>query len=206
MPRRKWRLLNRRESLSPAMRLLLERGDGVVMAEHDRTPLDGFFAAVFFDTGRARTAAWQEHGQTITEAWVLEHPGTRPWAWWAFDATEARRCVVGADLLMPKRVPTDWAFVWKQDWGVPAFVQSRPLGYVGLPAVESEAAYLARLGLLGVAERTALADDAFEPEPVNPFLVDADEIKRLVADDRQSQRGLGGPRLRSSNLRGGHRP
>lgn len=181
MPRRRWRIKTRREPLSPAGHVYLELGPGGMRAMHNRKPLDGYRAVAFFTVERERAAAWHEHGEEITAAWLLEHPGTRPWAWWAFDATEPRRCVVGAELLAPAGAPTAWEWVWRKDFGVPAFLQWRPRGYPGLPAVESQAAYLDRLHLLGVEERADLDDDAFDHEAVNPFIADAEETLNPTA-------------------------
>jgi hypothetical protein len=156
---------------------------------------------VYFLGSKERQLLWELHCDAILSAWIARHPGKRPWGWWMFEATEPRRCVVGVELLMPTREPSDWGWVWRRDFGRPAFLQCRPRGHLGLPAVESQAAYLDRLGLLGVEERGGLAANAFDDETANPFIVDAEEIDRLVAGDRQSsQRGLGGPGLRSSNL------
>jgi hypothetical protein len=121
---------------------------------------------------------WQEVGADITAQWVAANAGRRPWAWWRFNASEPRRCVHGAELLAPVRQPGDWDWVWKKDFGVPAFQQCRPLGYIGLPAVESQAACLDRLGLLSADERMALDDDAFEPVEVDPFVISAEYLAR----------------------------
>jgi hypothetical protein len=76
---------------------------------------------------------------------------------------------------MPRREPTDWQFVWRASHGIPAFRQSRPPGFLGLPSVESQAQYLDRLGLLGIEERSDLDDDAFVPKDVHPFILDDEE-------------------------------
>src|SRR4029453_10203152 len=102
-----------------------------------------------------------------------EHPGTRPWGWWVYAAWEGRRCVAGAELLVPKQAPTDWDWVWRESFGVPAFRQSRPRGYRGLPAVESQAEYLDRLRLLGGGEKAALTAHAFDPEGIDALGLDA---------------------------------
>jgi hypothetical protein len=180
MPRRRWLIKARREPLSPAMRVYLELGQGGLYAANQRAPLDGYGAARFFDGEHVRAARWREHGAEITATWVLEHAGTRPWGWWHFVAREARRCVVGAELLLPKVTPTDWEFVWREYLGVPAFRQSRPHGYHGLPSVESQAAYLERLALLGADEQASLPADAFVPEAVDPFVFTPEELERLV--------------------------
>ncbi|HET8903655.1 MAG TPA: hypothetical protein VFN16_06655 [Saccharospirillum sp.] len=40
---------------------------------------------------RARMLAdWQRHREKIIAAWIIEYPGTRPYAWWKFDAPGPR--------------------------------------------------------------------------------------------------------------------
>jgi hypothetical protein len=175
MPRRKWRTLNRREPLSEAVRVHLEAG----RFSDDRKP-EGWREVKFYLTAVEREGLWEIHRDAILSTWLVRHPGTRPWAWWLLDATEPRRCTAGAELLYPVRKPGDGEWIWRQNWGVPALLQCRPRGYVGLPDVEAQAAYLDRLGLLGADERTALAADAFDHETVNPFIADAEEIDRLL--------------------------
>ena len=36
-------------------------------------------------------SAWADLGSDIMARWIVEHPGTRPWAWWQFDAPEPRK-------------------------------------------------------------------------------------------------------------------
>jgi hypothetical protein len=125
---------------------------------------------------------WEEHRDELLAEWGAAHPATRPWAWWRYEALEPRQCVSGAELLLPKRAPTDWDWCWKEDFGIPGFVQCRPDGFDGLPEVESEAAYLDRHRLLSRAERSQLDEEDFEPEAVNPFVIDARELGNLPAN------------------------
>ena len=37
-----------------------------------------------------RQRAWEMHRDALIEAWLAEHPGTRPAAFWAFDAADRR--------------------------------------------------------------------------------------------------------------------
>ena len=40
-----------------------------------------------------RTAArelWERVGPSLVSEWITEHPGTRPWGWWKWDAPGAR--------------------------------------------------------------------------------------------------------------------
>ena len=52
---------------------------------------------------------------------------------------------------------------------------TRPDLLAALGALESQAAYLDRLGLLGAAERLALPDEAFRPETFSPPSDDGDD-------------------------------
>lgn len=33
---------------------------------------------------------WKRHGDSILSEWITQRPGTRPYAWWKFDAPEPR--------------------------------------------------------------------------------------------------------------------
>jgi hypothetical protein len=78
-------------------------------------PSDGGSA---FDGDDSRRLAWRAHSSELMR---LVEPGSRPWAWWEYDAPEPVR---------PR---------------------------------ESDAAYLARCGLLTSAERISLAQAAAQP-------------------------------------------
>lgn len=41
---------------------------------------------LLFDHRERRAAAWAALRGDILPAWVREHPGTRPWAWWLVEA------------------------------------------------------------------------------------------------------------------------
>lgn len=71
-----------------------------------------------FDCDESRRMAWRSHSSELMR---LVQPGSRPWAWWEYEAPEP--------------------------------VRSR----------ESDAAYLARCGLLTSAERISLAQTAAQP-------------------------------------------
>jgi hypothetical protein len=129
-----------------------------------------------------QAALWRAHRDELLADWIREHAGSRPWSWWRWEALEPRRVVAHAELLMPVRSgSTDWQFWWHESLGVPAFQQCRPRGFEGDPAIESQAAYLDRFGLLADAERDALPPDAWDPEIIDPFLVDEGEVEELIA-------------------------
>ncbi|HWL93850.1 MAG TPA: hypothetical protein VNT79_09970, partial [Phycisphaerae bacterium] len=44
------------------------------------------------ETYAAKREAWECLRDELLPKWIEENPGSRPWAWWAFDAPERRRC------------------------------------------------------------------------------------------------------------------
>lgn len=107
----------RRLGLTPACRKELEQGFAWP------TPFDGYR-----NDPDDQEAGWREHGEQVLADWIAQHPGSRPWGWWAFAAPDARLRLGGTD----------------DDWRDP-------------PRYESQLAYLERTGSLLEAERAALA-------------------------------------------------
>lgn len=79
---------------------------------------------------------WQQYRDTILTAWMASAPGTRPFAWWTFDAPEPLRHHTG-DLPNQSLVP---------EFGMTG--QSSDAG----PIWESQRSYLARHGLISPEE------------------------------------------------------
>lgn len=74
MPTKRQRLVrNPRADLDPAMRSWFE----------DKAPAP---VETYFQTDGEQRALWAEHGPGIVAEWVETAPGTRPSAWWDFDA------------------------------------------------------------------------------------------------------------------------
>ena len=116
---------------------------------------------------------WLELRDGIMAAWVQEHPGSRPWAFWQFDSKEPRRRLDGVP---PHDDPRRRAFVAtiaasldSPEEGQRYIARTRELRF-GVPSVwvydidgeaaaryETEVAYLRRMGLLGKEEAKALA-------------------------------------------------
>lgn len=98
--------------------------------------------------------AWEELRDELLPAYILEHPGRRPWAWWEVESPEPRRCIEGpgAHAFRNPNAPA-WtkrlSFGKPTCWGGDDF--ANPSRY------ESQPAYLDRHGLLDDAERLALA-------------------------------------------------
>jgi hypothetical protein len=131
--------------------------------------------------------AWLEYGPRSSTSGTASTRG-RPWGFWQFDGVEPRRVVRGAELLAPKRESHDWTWVWRSDYGWPAFRQVRPRGFTGRPSVEAQAQYLKRQGLLTASDRAELGAAAFEPEDVDPFVATSEGIDQLLAIDAGRQR------------------
>jgi hypothetical protein len=104
-----------------------------------------------------RLPEWDEHADEITAAWIERYPGSRPYAWWAFEADAPRDCV-GVDVAA---VP---AWVWRQHRGIA--VQWHQLDLGTTVHLESEAHYLRRYQLLEPGECTRIALAAFAPEAI----------------------------------------
>lgn len=153
-------------------------------------------AAYLAPDERGEAALWREFSKIVLGLWITDWPGTRPPAWWKFDA--------------PRMAPGRWPAAWllpepRQRLGgigtaafevlavVPAFDRGIPDAWIGrddgwqlsrelldpddAPMFESEAAYLDRHGLFVRSERERLSAEDFAPwrlgDPV-PVLDDDD--------------------------------
>lgn len=120
-----------------------------------------------FDEGfradeKARRAAWFAHRDQLLAFWLQDPetvnstpapggPGTRPWAWWRYEAPGLRRELGNAPL---KPCP-----VSGESFGIPLGYRHPGYDPDDPPIYETEAAYLARHGLLTADERAQLAKD-----------------------------------------------
>lgn len=97
-----------------------------------------FFEPIDIDKARR---VWAVVGREFVANWIADKPGSRPWAWWEFDAPEPRQ-----------RLDSDEDEV-APAWGRMSFGQPmwHPSG-----RYETELEYLDRLDLLTEAEREAL--------------------------------------------------
>lgn len=113
----------------------------------------------------AMRAAWEILRGELLPAWIAEHPGSRPFAWWKFDAPERRQrtdnVVHPFDDRIRRKHVEDAARM------NPSFRETAYKLFFGRPCClcvrddfeaqyESELQYLDRLGLLTDAERKEL--------------------------------------------------
>ncbi|MEN1679251.1 MAG: hypothetical protein AAGJ46_06630 [Planctomycetota bacterium] len=158
MPRLKRRSKKRSAGFTKWHRLQLESGTWFEFTLDDS----------FGPDRDAIEAGWRQFGPTILKEWIAEKPGTRPWAWWEFDAPELRQRVDGGEhpCNNPERVARLGAEKAKQ-------------AYFGCPNIlaleddfaakwETEAAYLYRLGLLEEGELEALQSQRDEANQQSP--------------------------------------
>lgn len=133
-------------------------------------------------------AVWEELRDELLADWAKEHPGTRPYAWWVFDAPRdpvgtwpgsrwdgelpALRLRLGGTgtpshehlAFMPESSFGIFT-LWIDDGDVETFnLDCLPVDPNDPPLFESQAAYLKRHGLLLAGERPPAS--AFEPEVV----------------------------------------
>jgi hypothetical protein len=136
-------------------------------------------------------AAWGLVRDGLLAEWVRAKPGTRPAAWWSYEAPELRRRVGGVGDDYSARgwnqtyrygLPRFWIDPWLVSYfnGRSRDIHGEPIGteyfegnfpYTGYdasnpPTFESEAAYLRRRGLLSAAEAKRLSRADYEPEAI----------------------------------------
>ena len=133
---------------------------------------DAFGNDEAFDADCARDA-WNDLGDEVLAEHIREHPGTRPWGWWAFESPESirrtgtMRFKSGIGPKNPRRFdPASREFVSDADFPhserIPYWRERYQASDAGAlerfdeahAIYESEHEYLERLGLLTLAEKT----------------------------------------------------
>lgn len=108
-----------------------------------------------------RKEAWEDLRDELMADWISKHPGTRPLAWWTFEAPERRRCINRE--LHPHDEPTRLEWEAKQEpthaehsrrltRGRPSIIAGPDFKLDPYPRYETELEYLRRLNLLVPAE------------------------------------------------------
>lgn len=110
-------------------------------------------------------AQWQNIRDRVVAAWITARPGSRPWAWWRFDAPQGE-----APAWLRGTYQAGWWRAPRRQLGGPAEGRVWPGDRAfGVPRefpsgarYESEAVYLARHGRLTAEERRRLTSDGGE--------------------------------------------
>jgi hypothetical protein len=172
MPRKRRVGKVHREPLQPSMAEFFRSGshEAAQRARDAAEPGAGGFRGLIqlLLRGREHPALWSDHGADIVEAFWREHPGRRPWGWWRHSAPGPRLVLAAGGARIARL--GEWEHVWRESFGIPRIEPAD-----ASITVESQAAYLKRLGLLTAAERRALPADAFEPEVVLPAAEDDED-------------------------------
>jgi hypothetical protein len=124
----------------------------VLRADGSKSPKPYMYGGPDFE------AEWQSARDELMAVWLKEHPGTRPWAWWAFDCTTGPRLRMGGTGRREKQTIMDCGIPCKNTWW-------RDVDPARPPLYESQAAYLQRHDLLAPAEKKWLAA---HPEALKP--------------------------------------
>lgn len=107
---------------------------------------------------------WVKVRDEIMAAWLEDFPGSRPWAWWNWDAPK-KLTGAGPDAALKKRLKVSGSGTPAGShlgFGMTDFYDVDPSS---LPMVESEAAYLLRHELLESGEKERLQVGDFKPVP-----------------------------------------
>lgn len=128
--------------------------------------LDGDYGSdmdkfLFAGDREAVRSAWEAVRDEMLLAFVRESPGTRPWAWWEFDAPGRRARLDGG------KDGEDKGMAFKL--GVPDFAYRHsygPYATGGSFSFESQAAFLRRCELLLPGEERKIPAAAFAPEVI----------------------------------------
>ena len=114
---------------------------------------------------------WAEHADIVLAHYVKRHPGTRPWLWWKIVAREPRRRLGGTGdpldaITNLRETPYTYGIPWSWRQEGQPYTRGVPISDTDPPMFESEATYLARLGLLEPGERERIPRIDFEPEVI----------------------------------------
>jgi hypothetical protein len=138
----------------------------------------------WFVIGHRSAMHWETHRAEVLRWWIERFPGTRPDAWWRFDAP---RSTEGAGTWMAGTLPLQRRRLGGTGehggglypilrYGIPISWRWRPAGVLYLvtstvgrgmadprdpPRFEAQATYLRRHGLLGSAEASRLTEQDF---------------------------------------------
>ena len=99
---------------------------------------------------------WEAHREKVLKVWLRRRDGTRPPAWWAYDAPGLREQIGGRGIRVPddprhaNGIPTGWRWIDPSD----------------PPSFEAQCVFLERHGLLFPGEARKFPRGPPSPEPL----------------------------------------
>jgi hypothetical protein len=152
------------------------------------------------DNYSALRPLWTEYREQVLKVWIAESPGTRPSAWWKFDAPRIAQgtwpgCFWDGKLPEPRlKLSGSGIPSWDAGWAIlPHFELGIATSWVHVleddpPVFESQASYLKRTGLLTASEQKSLPAIAFEPEVMADLCNDG---MNAFVEEHESQNDYG---------------
>ena len=109
---------------------------------------------------------WAELRAEVLADWIATTPGTRPWAFWKYDAPAPESIETDPELepelVMRRRSGAGFPYSDpRENFGMSLLIDEDP---TDPPVFESEASYLLRNEFLSAAEKKRLGKKDFEPE------------------------------------------
>lgn len=119
---------------------------------------DGHSFFESYETKEDMAAAWAAVGEELLTAYIAQHPGRRPFAWWLFSHGQERPLNPGwaNDNIERDRSRSRFGFLDTSDW----------VGSL-LPMQEDQTFYLQRMGLLTATELQLIPFEEPEDEAVD---------------------------------------
>lgn len=98
---------------------------------------------------------WETHREEMLAEWIAERPGSRPWAWWTFDAVARRETSDGTDHPFDRLERRELCEKWHAEHPAMRHDERFVELFFGVPVIcveaarfETERQYLSRLNLL----------------------------------------------------------
>lgn len=159
---RRYRTRVHREPIDPTQWALLT--DSELPADANK------FILLDRNNDRVMRPLWEEYGAAILANWIEEHPGTRPYLWWRYDAPRAKgqdKLPINQRQVEPRQVIFGEGQPLHEAFNIAPFYRYGIPDWCGNPdeppIFEFQHDYLKRHGLLEKGEKTPKVDPCPRP-------------------------------------------
>jgi len=142
-------------------RLALSENDNDIMNYFLGKPLKNEFSEFTSCTPEN----WEQFRDQVLHIWVHENPGTRPKAWWKYDAPTASRKLIKGTGKKYSALHNDMNL--RNNLGIPEACWYQEIDLDNPPVYESQAEYLKHLDLLMLDEQDRFIEKDFEYKIIN---------------------------------------